>query len=375
MTDAVKVCFPTGQTPATAFPFPDPTARSSNGRDVTAVLPALTPSMPCGPGTWFQTDQCWCWSSPGAVPSSNVLAFDLDSTLVETKSGGAFAKNASDWQWWHPSVPDVIQAAAGKGFKIVLMSNQLGVSKGHTMVEDVQGRMQQVAVALGVANIQCFFATDNDFYRKPRPGMWAVFACLFNGAVPVDMAASKYIGDAAGRPKSKAHPKKDFSAGDLLFAINLGLAFSTPEEFFLGDPPCSTAGVEAHPLLNSGAASGAGGGTRTAASATTSTSTSTSTSTDTGPALTMVVLVGPPSAGKSTLCATRFAAYARVNQDLLKTKKKCLDVARGHLKAGRSVVIDATNKDRDTRRDWVSLAQETGAVPLAVEVVIPKSQW
>jgi len=300
------------------------------------------------------------------VPTTNVLAFDLDSTLVETKSGGAFAKNASDWQWWHPSVPDVIQAAAGKGFKIVLMSNQLGVSKGHTMLEDVQGRMQQVAVALGVANIQCFFATDNDFYRKPRPGMWAVFACLFNGAVPVDMAVSKYIGDAAGRPKSKAHPKKDFSAGDLLFAINLGLAFSTPEEFFLGDPPCSTAGVEAHPLLSSDAAGGAGGGTRTRSCASATTTTT---------ALTMVVLVGAPSAGKSTLCATRFAAYERVNQDLLKTKKKCLDVARGHLKAGRSVVIDATNKDRDTRRDWVSLAQETGAIPIAVEVVIPKSQW
>jgi bifunctional polynucleotide phosphatase/kinase len=86
----------------------------------------------------------------------------------------------------------------------------------------------------------------------------------------------------------------------------------------------------------------------------------------------MVLLVGPPACGKSTITATHFPKYTRVNQDILKTKKKCLDVASSEVSAGKSVVIDATNKDPETRRDWVQLAREL-AVPIrAVYVDIPK---
>ena len=44
-----------------------------------------------------------------------------------------------------------------------------------------------------------------------------------------------YIGDAAGRPAEgtgKSGIKKDFSACDLKFAINAGIAFATPEQAF-----------------------------------------------------------------------------------------------------------------------------------------------
>ncbi len=37
----------------------------------------------------------------------------------------------------------------------------------------------------------------------------------------MDVAASLYVGDAAGRPKGPTRPK-DFSCGDLKFALNLG---------------------------------------------------------------------------------------------------------------------------------------------------------
>ena len=43
---------------------------------------------------------------------------------------------------------------------------------------------------------------------------------------------SFYCGDAAGR---KQKPFNDFSNDDLLFSINLGLKFYTPEMLFLGE--------------------------------------------------------------------------------------------------------------------------------------------
>ena len=37
--------------------------------------------------------------------SDKVASFDMDSTLIETKSGAKFAKDAKDWVYWHLSVP------------------------------------------------------------------------------------------------------------------------------------------------------------------------------------------------------------------------------------------------------------------------------
>lgn len=57
----------------------------------------------------------------------------------------------------------------------------------------------------------------------------------------------------------------------------------------------------------------------------------------------LVLLVGPPASGKSSLCETYYRDYERVSQDVLKTLRKCQLKAIGALKMKKSVVVDNTN--------------------------------
>lgn len=46
---------------------------------------------------------------------SKIAAFDLDGTLIATKSGRVFAKDEHDWRWWDPVVPKRIEALHDEG--------------------------------------------------------------------------------------------------------------------------------------------------------------------------------------------------------------------------------------------------------------------
>ena len=69
---------------------------------------------------------------------------------------------------------------------------------------------------------------------------------------------------------------------------------------------------------------------------------------------------GSPGAGKSTFYweNLRPLGYERINQDILKSRERCLKAAKEQLNAGKSVAIDNTNADVDTRAHWVRLGHD-----------------
>ncbi|GIC88424.1 putative DNA 3'-phosphatase Tpp1 [Aspergillus udagawae] len=305
-------------------------------------------------------------TGPGEQPArrekAKVAAFDLDSTLVVTASGNTFPRDSADWKWFSPNVPTrlrelnangqvacqlttVIKLTATHRYHVVIMSNQKRISlqkdlKGGradsksltNFKERVTGVMRQIDIPISV-----YAATADDENRKPRTGMWREFVEDYDLDVfGVDLSASFYVGDAAGRPR-------DHSMVDRGFAMNVGIPFKTPEEFFLNQAaqdiqepfnpssylkPDTEDGVPV-PFARQSPRE-------------------------------LVIFCGSPGAGKSTFYWNYLEplGYERVNQDTLKTRQKCIKVAKEFLAAGSSVVVDNTNADPNTRAEWVRVAKE-----------------
>ncbi|KAL4779107.1 PNK3P-domain-containing protein [Aspergillus varians] len=272
-----------------------------------------------------------------------IAAFDFDSTLVSTASGNKFPRGSTDWKWWNKVVPSKLKKLDADGYHVTIISNQ----KAITLKKDKKGtdsksltnfkdRVSAVVKELDIP-LSVYAATEDNEYRKPRTGMWREFIddCDFD-VTGVDAPESIFVGDAAGRPT-------DHSSVDRGFAVNAGIPFKTPEEFFLdASPEPVVQSFDPSVYLQSDSTD------------------------DVSPPfsrkspLELVIFCGSPGAGKSTFYWDYLKPldYERVNQDILKSRPKCIKVAKEHLAAGRSVVVDNTNADLDTRSQWVDVAKE-----------------
>lgn len=73
----------------------------------------------------------------------------------------------------------------------------------------------------------------------------------------------------------------------------------------------------------------------------------------------MIMLVGLPGAGKSTLAKKYIEeGYKWVNQDTLGTRQECIKVASYALVDGQNVIIDRTNISQQQRKYWIQIAKK-----------------
>lgn len=153
--------------------------------------------------------------------SSKIAAYDMDGTLITTKSGRVFPKDVDDWKIAFGTAASTLKKQIDDGYKIIILTNQAGIAKGKTKLADLKAKIERIADALKTP-LQAFIAPGDSCFRKPVTGMWHALVTIGNSDVPIDLAQCFYVGDAAGRPENKAlKRKKDHSSVDRFLAVNL----------------------------------------------------------------------------------------------------------------------------------------------------------
>lgn len=283
---------------------------------------------------------------------TRLLSFDLDSTLIKTKSGKVFSINSDDWKLNYDNVPERIDYFYKKNKEntgLVIFSNQSKISD-HSFLSQFKRKIESIVSALN-SNFNlpfiCLFSSKNDFFRKPSFGMFDYI--LLNFYPNLNLNECVFVGDAAGR-------EKDFSDSDYKFAINSKIEFNIPENFF------SSKGKEYKKiefkldfkfsdcmsmftydeydseeyLFWKNVISNANKANKK----------------------NLFLFVGAPGSGKSTFFYSHFEkeGYVRINNDST-TVKKANQILCNSLNQGEKIVVDNTNSKKSVRKEIISKAE------------------
>ncbi|XP_075956014.1 bifunctional polynucleotide phosphatase/kinase isoform X1 [Anarhichas minor] len=316
----------------------------------------------CLKSSWQQIGSLMLYTAAGVTGSEKIAGFDIDGCIITTKSGKVFPTAPDDWNClcvqstgfcilrFSPGWPACSRedtSLPSLFLQLVFFTNQMGIARGKLKPEVFKSKVEDILAALQLP-VQVFVSTSPGLYRKPVMGMWNHLCEKANDGVTVDKMQTFYVGDAAGRPENWApgRKKKDFSCSDRLFALNIGLQFHTPEEYFLGwkSAPYSLPNFDPRKLDS------------TAGLLDPPSACLTSSRTE------VIVAVGFPASGKSTFFQTHVIpkGYVYVNRDTLGSWQSCVSACERALKEGRSVVVDNTNPDPESRKRYVDVAKAAG---------------
>ncbi|KAG0658357.1 hypothetical protein C6P46_005813 [Rhodotorula mucilaginosa] len=337
---------------STTTPAPAPASHAGAGAAAAKKKPAIAsifhPPAP-SKGRWLADLRRKSSKSGGAghfvwddpQPSTKIAAFDIDGTLIVPRDGRKFPKNETDWTWLKPQVVPKLRQLHQDGFAIVWISNQAGNSSQQLKFKN---KMPLMCRVLDVP-VRVLAAWGHDEYRKSSTGMWDAFVRDWNGGVQIDYQQSFYVGDAAGRAG-------DHNDTDRKLALNCGLKFLTPEEFFLNKPPMPFALKGWDPSTHDH------DGPLFSPTSSPLLPRRNSEFEDEHPPE-VVIFVGFPGSGKTSFYKTHFApkGYVHVNQDTLRTRSACLDLVSSCLSSSppKSCVVDNTSPSRSVRAEYVSL--------------------
>lgn len=161
-----------------------------------------------------------------------IAAFDLDGTLITTKSTKKFPIDINDWKPLYPEIKNVLTELNNNNYLIVIFTNQL------KLIDNFSTKIDAIMTYYNITNYAYYIAYKNNAYRKPHVDMFNHFINDHN-ITSIDKNASFYCGDACGRlpqlvgPVGDSTNINDHSICDAHFAFNIDLTCLTPEKLFL----------------------------------------------------------------------------------------------------------------------------------------------
>ncbi|EFA83935.1 SAP DNA-binding domain-containing protein [Heterostelium album PN500] len=352
-TVTASVVGPTATNTYTPNPAP-PTTWTTSGATTISMDKAIKSKSMIGIKRWIHHNNeiIYYLGLDSKITSEKIAAFDMDDTLISTLSGKKFPTSKSDWKFWDETVPDKLRSLHSNGYQVVIITNQGAIGNNPLKFIEITTKIQDICNNIGIPTVAIAATTADGLLRKPNPFMWDFLVSqLCSANITINKEQSFYVGDAAGRPVNwKPGKKADFASSDKGFAMAAGIKFLTPEEFFLGEAPVSDSIMKnskfSIPVAPTSGPLLAGADQTIAVTGIQE----------------MALMVGWPASGKSTFSKNNFvtAGYAWVNRDTLKTPQMCLAFAEQQLKAGKSVVIDNTNPNKEARRPYIELARKYG---------------
>jgi bifunctional polynucleotide phosphatase/kinase len=263
-----------------------------------------------------------------------IAGFDLDWTIIKTKSGNIFPKDKSDWEIWDPKVLIKLkELSKDPDCLIVIISNQKGLgipNKKFLSVKEFKEKINNIHKSLGI-NFIFIASLQDDIYRKPRTG--SIDFLVDKEQIQLNITKSFYVGDMAGRPGDKTD-------SDIKFAKNLGVHFLTPEEFFLEDKSNSNYKLSGYLLDNN----------------------SKNTKINIKPENNkMIVISGYPGSGKSHLANKLTNEYGGksfklFSRDLFQNKfHKKLDESMAQ---GEPIIVEGLYPTNQARQELITLAEK-----------------
>lgn len=144
-------------------------------------------------------------------------AFDLDNTLIKTKSGKKFPINIDDWEYIieKDKLFNIFEKIEKAGYNLLIITNQGGIKSK----EDLNNFIKKLKNIFG--NIDYYIGIKG-YYRKPYSGPLEIIKEKIGKEISKE---SIFVGDAGGR-------NSDFAQTDYAFAYNNNLIFKTPEIFY-----------------------------------------------------------------------------------------------------------------------------------------------
>lgn len=183
-----------------------------------------------------------------------IAAFDMDDTLICTRSGIKFGRGPHDWKWRTNTIIPVLRQKFDKDdYVMVIFTNQASISvtegtmttsksyknfatKITAILTSLETTLKDTPIFVFAApgrpgKTQKLRSSEDDHFhtRKPEIGMWEELEMYITRVLGekcnIDKDKSFYVGDAAGRDG-------DHLPDDINFAKNVGVLFQLPEDFF-----------------------------------------------------------------------------------------------------------------------------------------------